>query len=263
MKGIGMLYKTLIGIMLPLVGTTLGGGLVFLMKGGLSLKLERILLAFAGGVMSAASVFSLILPAIELSSHLGGLSALPVSVGFALGVLFLILTDFYLSTRAAHTKTDSPLSLSGSRGRLILAVAIHNFPEGMAVGVAFASLISEGGSVSFAGACALSVGIAIQNFPEGAIISMPMRASGISRSRSFLASFLSGIVEPVGAALMILFASAFLPLLPYVLGFAAGAMIYAVVDGLLPSPDERSCSVLAPLFYSIGFLIMTLLDVIL
>lgn len=252
-----MFIKILFGLMLPLIGTTLGGalGAVFCKK--IRREVEGGIFCFAGGVMIAASVFSLIIPAVRYAEEIGNIPLLPVSVGFTLGALFLFITGvFFSDTERPNTKKH----LDG-RGRMILAVTVHNFPEGMAVGVVFAGLLAGGTDVNFGEAMALSFGIALQNLPEGAIISLPLRASGKGRARAFISSFLSGIVEPVGAVIMLLAAGLFLPILPYVLGFAAGAMVYSVIDGLASANLFGKYSALNPIMFSVGFFIMCFFDI--
>lgn len=223
-----------IGLLIPLLGTVLGSAFVFLMKDEMSERVQKTLLGFASGVMVAASVWSLLIPAMEMEESKGAWSVLPAAVGFLLGMGFLLVLDEL--TPHLHIGTDTP---EGPRSRLsrtamlALAVTIHNLPEGMAVGVVFAGAEQGAASISLASAVAVSVGIAIQNIPEGAIISMPMRAEGNSRWRSFLLGSLSGAVEPIGGLAVILLASLLTPVLPYMLAFAAGAMFYVVVEELI------------------------------
>ena len=252
-----MFFKILFGILLPVIGTTLGGALGAVFCKRIRSKIEGGILCFAGGVMIAASVFSLIIPAVRYSEEIGGIPLLPVSVGFTLGALFLFFTGAIFSEEAGP---DSKMQLDG-RGRMILAVTVHNFPEGMAVGVVFAGLLASSGEVNFGEAMALSFGIALQNLPEGAIISLPLRAAGMGRLRAFLYSFLSGIVEPLGAVIMLLAAGFFLPVLPYVLGFAAGAMVYSVADGMASLSSSKKSSAINPVMFSLGFFIMCFFDI--
>ncbi len=252
-----------IGLLIPLLGTMLGSSFVFLMKEEMSVRLQKSLLGFASGVMVAASVWSLLIPAMEMEAHRGVWSVLPASVGFLLGIGFLLLIDEL--TPHLHIGTDKPEGLRAHLSRtamLALAVTIHNLPEGMAVGVVFAGADQGAANISLASAIAVSVGIAIQNIPEGAIISMPMRAAGNSRGKSFLIGTLSGVVEPIGALAVILLASMLLPTLPYLLAFAAGAMFYVVVEELIPEASNGQHSNLSTIGFSIGFVLMMVLDVV-
>lgn len=256
--------RTMIGLAIPLAGTTAGAAMVFLMRGRLNHAVDRALTGFAAGVMVAASVWSLIVPAIEESSAMGRLAWVPAFVGFWLGILFLLLLDSLLPHLHLGEKDTRPEGLRSNLQRktlMLLAVTIHNIPEGMAVGVVYAGLLSGGTGLTVAGALALSVGIAIQNFPEGAIISMPLRAEGSSRTRAFLGGFLSGVVEPVGAVLTILAARQLVPLMPYLLSFAAGAMVYVVVEELIPEMSEGEHSNVGVLAFALGFTLMMALDV--
>lgn len=256
--------RTMIGLAIPLAGTTAGAAMVFLMRGRLNHAVDRALTGFAAGVMVAASVWSLIVPAIEESSAMGRLAWVPAFVGFWLGILFLLLLDSLLPHLHLGEKDTRPEGLRSNLQRktlMLLAVTIHNIPEGMAVGVVYAGLLSGGTGLTAAGALALSVGIAIQNFPEGAIISMPLRAEGSSRTRAFLGGFLSGVVEPVGAVLTILAARQLVPLMPHLLSFAAGAMVYVVVEELIPEMSEGEHSNVGVLAFALGFTLMMALDV--
>lgn len=256
--------RTMIGLAIPLAGTTAGAAMVFLMRGRLNHAVDRALTGFAAGVMVAASVWSLIVPAIEESSAMGRLAWVPAFVGFWLGILFLLLLDSLLPHLHLGEKDTRPEGLRSNLQRktlMLLAVTIHNIPEGMAVGVVYAGLLSGGTGLTAAGALALSVGIAVQNFPEGAIISMPLRAEGSSRTRAFLGGFLSGVVEPVGAVLTILAARQLVPLMPYLLSFAAGAMVYVVVEELIPEMSEGEHSNVGVLAFALGFTLMMALDV--
>ncbi len=252
-----------IGLLIPLLGTMLGSAFVFLMKDEMPMRLQKSLLGFASGVMVAASVWSLLIPAMEMESGKGAWSVFPAAVGFLLGIGFLLLIDEL--TPHLHIGTDKP---EGPRSRLsktamlALAVTIHNLPEGMAVGVVFAGADSGTTNISLAGALAVAVGIAIQNVPEGAIISMPMRAAGNSRWRSFLIGTLSGVVEPIGALAVLLLASVLTPVLPYMLTFAAGAMFYVVVEELIPEASSGQHSNLSTIGFAIGFVLMMVLDVV-
>ena len=252
-----------IGLLIPLLGTMLGSAFVFFMKDGLSPRVQKTLLGFASGVMVAASVWSLLIPAMEMEADNGKWSVVPAAVGFLLGMGFLLLLDEL--TPHLHVGSDTP---EGPRSRLsrtamlALAVTIHNLPEGMAVGVVFAGAEQGAAGLSLASAVAVSLGIAIQNIPEGAIISMPMRAEGNSRWRSFLIGSLSGAVEPVGAIAVLLLASLLMPVMPYMRAFAAGAMFYVVVEELIPEASEGEHSNLSTIGFAIGFVLMMVLDVV-
>ena len=254
----------IIGLLIPLLGTMLGAAFVFLMKDEMSPRLQKSLLGFASGVMVAASVWSLLIPAMEMEAARGPWSVLPAAVGFLLGIAFLLLLDEL--TPHLHIGTDKPEGPRSHLSRtamLALAVTIHNLPEGMAVGVVFAGAEEGAAGLSLASALAVSIGIAIQNVPEGAIISMPMRAEGNSRLRSFLIGALSGVVEPIGGLLVILLAGILTPLLPYMLSFAAGAMIYVVIEELIPESAEGEHSNLGTVGFAVGFVLMMVLDVML
>lgn len=254
--------STFYGIMIPFIGTALGAGCVFLMKKSLSDKVQRALNGFASGVMVAASIWSLIIPAIEQSENLGKFSFFPAVIGFWAGVLFLLLLDHVIPHLHQNgTQAEGPKSHLQKTTMMLLAVTLHNIPEGMAVGVVYAGYLSGNAEISAAGALALSLGIAIQNFPEGAIISMPLRADGMKKSKAFMSGTLSGIVEPVGAALTVLAAHFILPALPYLLSFAAGAMLYVVVEELIPEMSQGKHSNIGTLFFAAGFSVMMMLDV--
>ena len=254
--------STFYGIMIPFIGTALGAGCVFLMKKSLSDKVQRALNGFASGVMVAASIWSLIIPAIEQSENLGKFSFFPAVIGFWAGVLFLLLLDHVIPHLHQNgTQAEGPKSHLQKTTMMLLAVTLHNIPEGMAVGVVYAGYLSGNAEISAAGALALSLGIAIQNFPEGAIISMPLRAEGMKKSKAFMSGALSGIVEPVGAALTVLAAHFILPALPYLLSFAAGAMLYVVVEELIPEMSQGNHSNIGTLFFAAGFSVMMMLDV--
>ena len=250
------------GILIPFIGTFLGAACVFFMRKSFGDNVRRGLVGFASGVMTAASVWSLIIPAIEQSEHLGKLSFLPAAAGFWAGVLFLLLLDHiipHLHNNA--TQAEGPKSKLQKTTMMLLAVTLHNIPEGMAVGVVYAGYLSGKAEISAAGALALSIGIAIQNFPEGAIISMPLRAEGMKKSKAFLDGVLSGAVEPLGAVLTILAASLVVPALPYLLGFAAGAMLYVVVEELIPEMSHGRHSNVGTILFAVGFSVMMALDV--
>ena len=251
------------GLLIPLLGTMLGAAFVFLMKDEMSPRLQKTLLGFASGVMVAASVWSLLIPSMEMVADSGRWSVLPAAVGFLLGMGFLLMIDEL--TPHLHIGTDKP---EGPRSRLsrtamlALAVTIHNLPEGMAVGVVFAGAENGAAGLSLASALAVSIGIAIQNVPEGAIISMPMRAAGNSKWKSFVIGSLSGAVEPLGGLAVVLLASFMIPVLPYMLAFAAGAMFYVVVEELIPEASEGEHSNLSTIGFAIGFVLMMVLDVV-
>ena len=252
-----------IGLLLPLLGTMLGSAFVFLMKNEMSVPLQKSLLGFASGVMVAASVWSLLIPAMEMEAGKGAWAVFPAAVGFLLGMGFLLMIDEL--TPHLHIGTDQPEGMPSRLSKtamLTLAVTIHNLPEGMAVGVVFAGAESGAAQISLAGAVAMALGIAIQNVPEGAIISMPMRAAGNSRWRSFLIGSLSGAVEPIGALAVLLLASFLTPVLPYMLAFAAGAMFYVVVEELIPEASNGQHSNLSTIGFAIGFVLMMTLDVV-
>ena len=254
---------TVIGLLIPLLGTMLGSAFVFFMKKEMPLLLQKTLLGFASGVMVAASVWSLLIPAMEMCETDGRLAVLPAAIGFCLGMAFLLIIDYI--TPHLHIDSDTPEGPRSHLSRtamLSLAVTIHNLPEGMAVGVVLAGSLQGGIGISAAAALAMSLGIAIQNIPEGAIISMPMRAAGNSRLRSFIIGSLSGVVEPIGGLLVILLASAMMPVLPYLLAFAAGAMFYVVVEELIPEASEGSHSNLSTVGFAVGFVLMMVLDVV-
>lgn len=253
----------IIGLLLPLLGTMIGSAFVFMMKNEMSARLQKSLLGFASGVMVAASVWSLLIPAMEMKADSGAWSVVPASVGFLLGIGFLLLIDEI--TPHLHIGTDKPEGLRSHLSKtamLALAVTIHNLPEGMAVGVVFAGAESGAAYISFASALSVSLGIAIQNIPEGAIISMPMRAAGNSRWRSFMLGSLSGVVEPIGAVAVIALATLLTPALPYLLAFAAGAMFYVVVEELIPEASSGQHSNLSTIGFAIGFVLMMVLDVV-
>ena len=254
--------QTFLGILIPFIGTSLGSACVLFMKKELSDKVQRALTGFAAGVMVAASVWSLIIPAIEQSSGLGKLAFLPAFIGFWFGILFLHLLDRLVPH--IHAKSgwqEGPKSKLRRTTMMVLAVTMHNIPEGMAVGVMYAGLLSGGSKITAAGALALSLGIAIQNFPEGAIISMPLKAEGESKGKAFANGVLSGAVEPIGAVLTLLLAQLVVPALPYLLSFAAGAMLYVVVEELIPEMSQGRHSNIGTIFFAVGFSVMMMLDV--
>jgi len=253
------------GLSIPFLGTMLGSGCVFFMKREMNDNVQRALLGFAAGVMIAASVWSLLIPAMDMSEAMGRLAFVPALAGFALGVAFLFLLDRITPhLHAVAQKPEGPKSSVDRISRtmmLVFAVTLHNIPEGMAVGVVFASFLAGGNAISSADALALAIGIAIQNFPEGAIISMPLRSEGNGKLRSFVYGTLSGAVEPVAAVLTILLTSLVLPFLPYLLSFAAGAMVYVVVEELLPEATRDEKTDICTIGFALGFALMMVLDV--
>ena len=251
------------GLLIPLLGTMLGSAFVFFMKDEMSPRLQKTLLGFASGVMVAASVWSLLIPAIDMEAKAGPWAVAPAAVGFLLGMAFLLFIDELTPHLHIGTNTpEGPRSKLSRTAMLALAVTIHNLPEGMAVGVVFAGAEQGMAGISLASAVAVSLGIAIQNVPEGAIISMPMRAEGNSKWSSFLLGCISGMVEPIGALLVVLLASMMTPVLPYMLSFAAGAMFYVVVEELIPEASEGKHSNLSTIGFAIGFVLMMVLDVV-
>lgn len=250
----------LIGLLIPLLGTTLGASMSFFLKKDLNPKFQKLLLGFASGIMISASIFSLLLPALEMTKT--SIKWLPASVGFLLGIGFLLLID--MITPHLHLNTNTPEGPKKSLKKttmLALAVTIHNIPEGMAVGVVFAGLLTNEATITIAGALALTIGIAIQNFPEGAIISMPLRSVGATKTKSFIIGMLSGIVEPIAAIITILLTSLVVPILPYLLSFAAGAMIYVVTEELIPESGAGEHSNIGTIGLAIGFVLMMILDI--
>lgn len=257
-----MVMETVSAVTLPFLGTCIGAAFVYFMKGAMNLKLQRILTGFASGVMVAASIWSLIIPAMDQSSHLEKLAFLPAFVGVWCGFLFLLLLDQFIPH--LHLNSDRPEGTSCSLGKstmMVIAVALHNLPEGMAVGVVVAGWLTGFENISAASALALSLGIALQNLPEGAIISMPLKSQGMSRHRAFGYGVLSGIIEPIGAIITILLADGIAPTLPYMLSFAAGSMLYVVVEELIPEMSEGEHSNIGTIFFAVGFTLMMMLDV--
>ena len=249
-------------VLLPFLGTVFGSAMVFFMRGEMDRRLQRMLTGFAAGVMVAASVWSLIIPAMEQSAHMGKLAFIPAFVGVWAGFGFLLLLDKLIPHM--HLHDDCPEGIRCNLGKstmMVLAVALHNLPEGMAVGVVAAGWLTGSESMSYAGALALSLGIALQNLPEGAIISMPLSSGGMKRSKAFGYGVASGVVEPIGAALTILLAGLVVPILPYLLSFAAGAMLYVVVEELIPEMSEGEHSNIGTIFFALGFTLMMMLDV--
>ena len=249
-------------VLLPFLGTTIGAGFVFLLRGAMNRNLQRSLTGFASGVMVAASIWSLIIPAMDQSAHMGKLAFLPAFIGVWGGVLFLLALDHLIPHLHLNSQQPegSPCSL-GKSTMMVLAVALHNLPEGMAVGVVAAGWLTGQEGISAAGALILAVGIALQNLPEGAIISMPLHSNGMRKGKAFGYGVLSGVIEPIGAIVTILLATWIAPALPYLLSFAAGAMLYVVVEELIPEASEGEHSNLGTIFFSVGFTLMMVLDV--
>lgn len=251
-----------IGLAIPFLGTTLGAAMVFLMKNKINNKIEKLLLGFASGVMIAASIWSLLIPAMEMSEAQGKIAWVPATIGFLLGITFLLVLDSVIPHM--HLKSDKPEGIKSKLKKttmMVFAVTLHNIPEEMAVGVTFAGALTQNAGITMAGAFALAIGIAIQNFPEGAIISMPLKSEGMSKPKAFLYGTLSGIVEPIGAIITILLTNAVVPMLPYLLAFAAGAMIYVVVEELIPESQAGEHSNIGTIGVAIGFVVMMILDV--
>ena len=249
-------------VLLPFLGTTIGAAFVFFLRGQMNRTLQRSLTGFAAGVMVAASVWSLIIPAIDQSEHLGKLSFLPAFIGVWAGFAFLLLLDQVIPH--LHMNSSAPEGAPCNLGKstmMVLAVALHNLPEGMAVGVVVAGWVTGNNEISFAAALALSLGIALQNLPEGAIISMPLKSNGMRSGRAFGYGVASGVIEPIGAVVTILLAPILAPALPYLLAFAAGAMLYVVVEELIPEMSEGEHSNIGTVFFAIGFTLMMVLDV--
>ena len=252
----------IIGLLIPFLGTTLGSAMVFIMKDKMNLKVEKVLLGFASGVMIAASVWSLIIPSIDMAKSQGRIAWIPAAVGFLLGIIFLLILDSLIPH--LHLESNKPEGIKAKLKKttmMVFAVTLHNIPEGMAVGVTFAGALVGNAGVTLTGAFALAIGIAIQNFPEGAIISMPLKSEGMSKPKAFLYGTLSGAVEPIGAIFTILLTNCILPVLPYIMSFAAGAMIYVVVEELIPESQAGSHSNLGTVGVAIGFVLMMVLDV--
>ncbi len=256
-----MVPQVITGILIPFAGTSLGAAMVFFLKGEISRRLQRILTGFAAGVMVAASFWSLLEPSLESSESMGRLSFVPAAVGFLIGIGFLLVLDMVTPHMHMNKEGEGPSSGLKRTTKLILAVTLHNIPEGMAVGVVYANIIAGGSLISTAGALALAIGIAVQNFPEGAIVSMPLRGEGMPKGKTFWYGVLSGAVEPVAAVITIFAFSMVSAALPYMLAFAAGAMIYVVVEELIPEMSEGGHSNLGTIAFSFGFVLMMILDV--
>ena len=257
-----MNWNILLGILIPFVGTTLGSAMVFFMRREMNGRVQKALLGFASGVMIAASVWSLLIPAIEMSEEQSNIAWVPAAIGFLLGIGFLLLLD--TMTPHIHLTEEEPEGIKADLKKttmLVLAVTLHNIPEGMAVGVTFAGVMTGNTTITLAAAFVLAIGIAIQNFPEGAIISMPLRGEGISRRRAFLYGTVSGIVEPIAAFITILLTGLVVPILPYLLAFAAGAMIYVVVEELIPESQSGKHTNIGTIGVAFGFVMMMVLDV--
>ncbi len=259
-----MIINLIIGLTIPFLGTTLGSACVYLIKDKINPTLQKSLLGFASGVMVAASIWSLIIPAINQSASLGKLNFMPAAIGVALGMLFLFLIDKitpHLHIRESSTEKEGPASTLKDSAMLFLAVTIHNIPEGMAVGIIFAGYIANNVAISSSAALALAIGIAIQNFPEGAVVSLPFKIEGRSKNKAFLFGTLSGAVEPIAAIITILLAYLITPAMPYLLSFAAGAMFYVVVEELIPEASEEPHSNGGVLGFGFGFILMMILDI--
>ncbi len=256
-----MTAETILGILIPFFGTSLGAAMVFVLKKKISSNVQKTLTGFAAGVMVAASFWSLLQPALESSEAMGTWSFVPAAVGFLIGVGFLLLLDEVTPHLHFNNQEEGPRSGLKRTTKLILAVTLHNVPEGMAVGVVYAGFLSGNAGISAAGALALALGIAIQNFPEGAIVSMPLRAEGMNKGKTFLFGVLSGVVEPIAAVVTVLAAEAVVPIMPYLLAFAAGAMMYVVVEELIPETSEGKHSNFGTVAFSMGFVLMMVLDV--
>jgi ZIP family zinc transporter len=256
-----MVQYVIAGLLIPFIGTSAGAALVFLLKNNLSASSQKILTGFAAGVMVAASFWSLLSPSIEQSQSLGKLAFFPAAVGFLIGMLFLLCLDMVTPHMHMDNYEEGPKTGLSKTTKLLLAVTLHNIPEGMAVGVVLAGWWYQTNHISAAAAIALSLGIAIQNLPEGAIVSMPLRSQGMSKTKTFFAGVLSGIVEPIAGLLTILAAGLVIPILPYLLSFAAGAMIYVVVEELIPEMSEGRHSNWGTIAFSLGVVLMMILDV--
>lgn len=249
-------------LLLPFLGTILGAAMVFFMKRQMSLRLQKLLLGFASGVMLAASVWSLLIPSIEMTGEQGGCAWFPAAVGFLLGMGFLLLLDSLVPyIRLDNEKPEGVKTRLQTNTMLVLAVTLHNVPEGMAVGVVLAGAMLGNTGITLTGALVLAIGIAIQNFPEGSIISMPLRNAGTSRLKAFGYGVLSGVVEPIGALLTLMLAEQVVVVLPYLLAFAAGDMIYVVVEELIPEEQSGEHTNIGTIGVAMGFVLMMILDV--
>lgn len=256
-----MILQGAVILLIPFLGTTLGSALVFFIKNKINEKLQRLMLGFAAGVMLAASVWSLLIPSIDMAQQQGVVSWVPALAGFMLGIAFLLVLDSLIPH--LHLNSNKPEGVKASLSdntMLLLAVMLHNIPEGMAVGVIFAGCLLDNTGITIAGAFSLAIGIAIQNFPEGAIISMPLNAGGFSKPKSFALGVVSGVVEPIGALLTIMFAEITTPILPYFLSFAAGAMVYVITEELIPESQSGKHSNIGTVGVAVGFMLMMILD---
>ncbi len=256
-----MWFSVFQGILIPFLGTSLGAACVFFLKKGMGQRLSKALSGFASGIMVAASFFSLILPALEQSADMGRMSFIPAAAGFLIGMLFLLALDIVIPHIHLDKSEEGPKTGLKRTTKLVLAVTLHNLPEGMAVGIVYAGWIYGNESISLTGALALAIGIALQNFPEGAIVSMPLLAEGMPKGKTFLYGVLSGAVEPIGALMTPFAAGLFLPALPYLLSFAAGAMFYVVVEELIPEMAEGKHTNAGTVSFAAGFVLMMILDV--
>ncbi len=256
------LFHIILGILIPFLGTAMGAGCVFFVKNEIKPVIQKMLLGFASGIMVAASVWSLLIPSMEMCESMGRLAFLPAAIGFSIGMLFLLALDKLVPHLHMGSDTpEGPKSNLKKTTMLVFAVTLHNIPEGMAVGVVFAGLLTGSAPITIAGAFALTIGIAIQNFPEGAIISLPLHSEGQSKLKAFVMGTLSGVVEPVGALVTVLCAKVLVPIVPYMLAFAAGAMFYVVVEELIPESAQGEHSDMGTMGFAVGFLIMMILDV--
>lgn len=254
--------NTWYGILIPFIGTSLGAACVFFMRRAMGPSVLKAFTGFAAGVMVAASVWSLLIPALSRAAAMGRWSFVPAAAGFWIGILFLLALDHMIPHVHLNAKrAEGPGTKLRRTTMLVLAVTLHNIPEGMAVGVVYAGYLKGDAGISLAGALALSLGIAIQNFPEGTIISMPLRLEGMKKPTAFIYGVLSGVVEPIGAILTILAADLIVPALPYFLSFAAGAMLYVVVEDLIPEMSRGEHSHIGAIFFACGFTVMMILDV--
>lgn len=256
------LFHIILGILIPFLGTAMGAGCVFFVKNEIKPVIQKMLLGFASGIMVAASVWSLLIPSMEMCESMGRLAFLPAGIGFSIGMLFLLVLDKLVPHLHMGSDTpEGPKSNLKKTTMLVFAVTLHNIPEGMAVGVVFAGLLTGSAPITIAGAFALTIGIAIQNFPEGAIISLPLHSEGQSKLKAFVMGTLSGVVEPIGALVTVLCAKVLVPIVPYMLAFAAGAMFYVVVEELIPESAQGEHSDMGTMGFAVGFLIMMILDV--
>lgn len=255
-------HEVIIGLLIPFIGTSAGAACVFFMKKNLSKSLQRALTGFAAGVMVAASIWSLLIPAMEQSDEMGRFAFVPAAIGFWCGILFLLFLDNIIPHLHMNAeKAEGPMSRLPRTTMMVLAVTLHNIPEGMAVGIVYAGYLTGSAEITAGGALALSLGIAIQNFPEGAIISMPLHAEGRSKGKAFIDGVLSGAVEPIFGAVTIIASGFIIPAMPYLLSFAAGAMIYVVVEELIPEMSEGEHSNIGVIVFAVGFTLMMALDV--